>query len=69
MGCVRWSYVSFSNVTVADLGLSGASEAGVTEREVILPLDTPSARVLRKDLGCVLPYQKLKKSLTSFSLV
>ena len=30
--------VSFSKVTVADCGLSVASEEGVTEREVILPL-------------------------------
>ena len=33
------SYVSFSNVTVADLGLSAASELGVTESDLILPLD------------------------------
>ena len=32
------TYVSFSKVTVADFGLSGASEAGVTDKEVILPL-------------------------------
>ena len=32
------AYVSFSKVTVALCGLSGASEVGVTEREVILPL-------------------------------
>ena len=30
--------VSFSKVTVADFGLSVASEVGVTEREVIFPL-------------------------------
>ena len=32
------TYVSFSNVTVALCGLSAASDVGVTEREVILPL-------------------------------
>ena len=32
------THVSFSKVTVALCGLSDASEAGVTEREVILPL-------------------------------
>lgn len=31
-------YVSFSKVTVADCGASAASDEGVTEREVILPL-------------------------------
>ncbi len=44
---VRWSadslsneatYVSFSNVTVADFGASAASDNGVTERDVIFPL-------------------------------
>lgn len=30
--------VSFSKVTVADWGLEGSSDVGVTEREVILPL-------------------------------
>lgn len=35
----KWgTHVSFSKVTVALCGLSDASEAGVTEREVILPL-------------------------------
>ena len=32
------TYVAFSKFTVADCGLSEASEAGVTEREVIFPL-------------------------------
>ena len=32
------SYVSFSKVTVADLGALGPSDVGVTEREVIFPL-------------------------------
>lgn len=31
-------YVSFSKVTVALCGLFSASEAGVTERDVIFPL-------------------------------
>ena len=35
---IRVTHVSFSKVTVALCGLSDASEAGVTEREVILPL-------------------------------
>lgn len=37
------SYVSFSKVTVADLGELGASEVGVTEREVIFPLISKSS--------------------------
>ena len=32
------TYVSFSKVTVADFAASAASDEGVTEREVILPL-------------------------------
>lgn len=37
---VTWTtYVSFSNVTVADLGLSAVEDSGVTEREVIFPLE------------------------------
>ena len=32
------TYVSFSNVTVADFGASAASDDGVTERDVIFPL-------------------------------
>ena len=32
------AYVSFSNVTAADCGASAASDEGVTDREVILPL-------------------------------
>jgi hypothetical protein len=32
------AYVSFSKVTAADFGASAASDEGVTEREVILPL-------------------------------
>lgn len=60
------SHVSFSKVTVALCGLSEASEAGVTEREVILPLLDVS---IGHDQGEVRAYQKLKKSLTSFSLV
>jgi hypothetical protein len=33
-----WSYVSFSKVTLADLEASAASDSGVTEMLVILPL-------------------------------
>ncbi len=35
------TYVSFSNVTVADFWLSAAEDSGVTEIEVIFPL-TPN---------------------------
>lgn len=60
------AHVSFSNVTVALCGLSAPSDAGVTERDVIFPLcislDLEIDRKWRA-------YQKLKKSLTSFSLV
>lgn len=44
MGCklakddLSVTHVSFSKVTVADFGLSAASEVGVTDREVIFPL-------------------------------
>lgn len=34
----KYSYVSFSKVTVALCGLFSASDAGVTERDVIFPL-------------------------------
>jgi hypothetical protein len=34
------SYVSFSKVTVADFGASAASDEGVTESDVIFPLQT-----------------------------
>jgi len=67
LGSQGWTYVSFSKVTVADLGLSGESEVGVTEREVIFPLKT--CEPLRRDLLDGARYQKLKKSRTSFSLV
>lgn len=62
----RGTDVSFSNVTVALWGLSAASDAGVTERDVIFPLlhVNDRLRVCRMK-----KYQKLKKSRTSFSLV
>ena len=41
-GRLENTYVSFSKVTVALWGLSWASDAGVTEREVILPLQLVS---------------------------
>ena len=63
----RYLYVSFSNVTVALCGLFSASDSGVTERDVIFPLLCVS---IEEDFDrCFLAYQKLKKSLTSFSLV
>ena len=48
-------------------GLFSASEAGVTESDVIFPLSVVSISGIC-DWG-FLAYQKLKKSLTSFSLV
>ena len=39
-GMVAGTYVSFSNVTVADLGASEAPDSGVMDREVILPLSS-----------------------------
>jgi hypothetical protein len=39
------TYVSFSNVTVADLAASAAPVSGVTEIEVILPLGFVSVEV------------------------
>ena len=35
----RWTYVSFSKVTVADLEASAAADSGVTEIVVIFPLE------------------------------
>jgi hypothetical protein len=43
--CSTLAHVSFSKVTVALFGLSAASDAGVTEREVIFPL--PKVRNIR----------------------
>jgi hypothetical protein len=62
------AYVSFSNVTAADFGASAASDEGVTDREVILPLMDVSIAVWHNHQNNS-AYQKLKKSLTSFSLV
>jgi hypothetical protein len=39
----QYTHVSFSKVTDADFGASGASDEGVTEREVIFPLEILSA--------------------------
>lgn len=63
----RKTHVSFSKVTVALCGLSAPSDAGVTESDVIFPLHYVSPKVTRNTLRRA--YQKLKKSLTSFSLV
>ena len=66
-GVWRHSYVSFSKVTVALCGLFSASDAGVTESDVIFPLLVVSIQEeSTKDFSI---YQKLKKSLTSLSLV
>jgi hypothetical protein len=62
------AYVSFSKVTAADFAASAASDEGVTEREVILPLMDVSIAVWHNHQNNT-AYQKLKKSLTSFSLV
>jgi hypothetical protein len=65
---VQNAYVSFSKVTDADFAASAASDEGVTEREVILPLiDCQSLNGHKEEQNGT--YQKLKKSLTSFSLV
>ena len=37
---MAFTNVSFSKVTVADFGLSDAPDSGVTDRDVILPLET-----------------------------
>ena len=42
------AYVSFSKVTAADFGASAASDEGVTDREVILPLVDVSIAVWHK---------------------
>lgn len=61
----RYTYVSFSKVTVADLTESVDPDEGVIERLVIFPLDH-----VRFNRYCMRQTnQKLKKSLTSFSLV
>ena len=64
------AYASFSKVTVADCLASASPETGVMERETILPLSHVS--MCQVDVcgrqGCI-PYQKLKKSRTSFSEV
>lgn len=60
-------YVSFSKVTVALCGLFSPSDTGVTERDVIFPLFAVSTlQFCDRNLAT---HQKLKKSLTSFSLV
>lgn len=63
------SYVSFSKLTDADFGASAASDDGVTEREFIFPLWYMSELHLLSLRTTDNAYQKLKKSLTSFSLV
>lgn len=61
------THVSFSKVTVADFVASAAADSGVTEIEVILPLEMVSINIgsFRERTT----YQKLKKSFTSFSVV
>ena len=49
------SYVSFSKVTVALCGLFSASDAGVTERDVIFPLLAVSMQKSAKEAFYDLP--------------
>ncbi len=64
------TYVSFSKVTVALCGLDAASETGVTDSEVIFPLDEGlDLEKLSGGQKGMEMYQKLKKSRTSFSVV
>ena len=53
-----YSYVSFSKVTVALCGLFSASDAGVTERDVIFPLLAVSSNKSAKEALYDIPETK-----------